>query len=168
MTTTPSPYRSLPPARRVELVTSAIKSAREMRAVYVQRLVARGGGFRAVTLQSWPADRLAREIVRLNAETASDELDLLHHLYVEKEPAIQSTFLDAAGVAHDGGRMPDELQPPFADEDAVRRGAAAVRERHGEDGERYLRTLDRYSRDGWPGIEAVVAEGAVEGAAERD
>jgi hypothetical protein len=42
----------------------------------------------------------------------------------------------------------------------VRRAAALVRERHGEDGERYLRTLDRYSRDGWPGIETVVAEGA--------
>jgi len=126
--------------------------------LYVQRLVQKGGGFRAVTLMSWPPDRLAREIVRLGAETPQDELDLLHHLYVEKEPEIQVTFLDAAGVAHDGGRMPDELQPPFAAEEAVRRGAAAVRERHGDDGERYLRTLDRYSRDGWPGIDAVVAE----------
>jgi hypothetical protein len=155
---TPSPYRSLPAARRVALVTHAIRSSREMRALYVQRLVARGGGFRAVTLKTWPVDRLAREIVRLSAESSQDELDLLHLLYVELEPAIQSTFLDAAGVPHENGKMPEELAEPYADEAAVRRAAAVVREKHGEDGMHYLRTLVRYSRDGWPGIEGVVAE----------
>jgi hypothetical protein len=153
-----SPYRSLPAARRVALVTHAMQSSRDVRLLYIQRLVARGGGFRAVTLQSWPVDRLAREIVRMNAETANDELDLLQLLYLEVEPGIQSTFLDAAGVKHEGGKMPEDLEPPYADADAVRRGAAAVRETHGEEGERYLRTLLRYSREGWPGIEDVVAQ----------
>ena len=37
----------------------------------------------------------------------------------------------------------------------VARGAAAVRAEHGEDGERYLQTLARYAREGWPGIETV-------------
>ena len=154
---TPSPYRSLPSERRVALVTHVIKSSREARALYVQRMVARGGGFRAVTLQSWPADKLAREIVRMKAETPQDELDLLQLLYVDLEPGIQATFLDAAGVAHEGGRMAEELEPPYCDADAVRRGAAAVREQHGEDGMRYLRTLARYNREGWPEIESVVA-----------
>jgi hypothetical protein len=36
----------------------------------------------------------------------------------------------------------------------VRRGAIVVKEQHGEDGMRYLRTLARYSPDGWPGIDA--------------
>ena len=155
---TPSPYRSLPPARRVELLTHALKASREARMVYVQRLVQKGGGFRAVTLMSWPVDRLAREIVRLGAEAPQDELDLLHHLYVEKEPEIQITFLDEAGVRHENGRMAEELAPPYADADAVRRAAGVVRERHGDDGMRYLRTLARYGREGWPGIEEVVAE----------
>jgi hypothetical protein len=154
---TPSPYRSLPPARRVALVTHAIKSSREARMIYMQRLMARGGGFRPVTLQAWPADRLAKEVVRTNAETPSDELDLLQLLYVELEPAVQITFLDAAGVPHENGRMGESLEPPYADADAVRRASAAVREAHGEDGERYLRTLARYSREGWPGIEEIVA-----------
>ena len=157
---TPSPYRTLPPARRAALVTHAIANRREARAVYVQRLVARGGGFRAVTLQSWPAERLAREVVRLNAETPQDELDLLHFLFVELEPAAQISFLEAAGVAHTNGVMADGLEAPYADAESVRRAAAVVRERHGDDGERYLRTLDRYSRDGWPGIDEVMAEGA--------
>jgi hypothetical protein len=152
---TPSPYRTLPAARRVALVTHAIQASREARAVYAARLVARGGGFRAATVQGWPADRLAREVVRLGAESASDELDLLQMLYVELEPEIQSTFLDAAGVAHTNGAMPEDLAPPFADAAAVQRGAAAVRERHGEDGERYLRTLARYASEGWPGIAGV-------------
>ena len=155
---TPSPYRSLPAARRIALLTHAIKASREARAVYVQRLVSRGGGFRAVTVKTWPVDRLAREIVRMNAETADDELDLLQMLYVDLEPAIQTTFLDAAGVRHENGRMADDLEQPYADEPAVRRAAAAVREAHGADGEHYLRTLARYSAEGWPGIAGIVAE----------
>ena len=96
--------------------------------------------------------------MRLNAEGQQAELDLLQLLYVELDPSIQVTFLDAAGVAHDNGKMPEELEPPFADAAAVRRAAAAVRERHGADGERYLRTLARYSTEGWPGIAEVAAE----------
>lgn len=152
-----SPYRSLPPARRVALLTHALTTSREARALYVQRLVVRGGGFRAVTLQSWPADRLAREVVRLNAETAHDELDLLQLLYVTLEPAVQITFLDAAGVAHERGVIPELLEPPYADAEAVRRAADAVVQAHGTDGVRYLRTLARYSPDAWPGVAALAA-----------
>lgn len=152
---TPSPYRSLPAARRVALVTAAIKASREGRLLFASRLVGRGG-FRPVTVQAWPADRLAREIVRLNAETPQDELDLLQLLFVELEPATQITFLDAAGVSHENGVMPQALEPPYADADAVRRGVEAVRAAHGEDGERYLRTLARYAKEGWPGIETLV------------
>ena len=155
---TPSPYRSLPAARRVEIVTHAVKSSREARAFWIQRLAQRGGGFRPATLQSWQPERLAREIVRLNAETAPDELELLHLLYVEMEPAIQAAFLEEAGVPHENGRMPDDLEPPFASEEAVRRAAVAVNTSHGDEGMRYLRTLARYATEAWPGIEGVVAE----------
>lgn len=137
-------------------MTHVIKSSREARELYVQRLVARPGGFRAVTLKTWAPDRLAKEIVRLNAQTSQDELDLLHLLYVELEPAIQITFLDAAGVPHEGGSMADDLTPPYADQAAVERGAAAVKAKHGADGERYLQTLAKYSPTGWPGIEGLV------------
>ena len=154
----PSPYRSLPPERRISLLLHALTTSREARALYTARLIARGGGFRAVTLNSWPADKLAREIVRMKAEQQQDELDLLHLLYVELEPAIQITFLDATGVAHEKGVMPEELQPPFAGEGAVGRAAAAVMEQHGEDGARYLHTLARYSAAGWPGIMDLAAK----------
>jgi hypothetical protein len=152
-----SPFRSLPPARRVALVTHALTASRETRALYIQRLVARGGGFRAVTLNTWSIERLAKEIVRMNAQTSQDELDLLQMMYVDLEPAIQTTFLDAAGVPHDNGRIDEKLEPPYADVESVRRGAAAVREKHGADGVHYLRTIARYSLEAWPGIDAVVA-----------
>lgn len=151
----PTPYRSLPPEKRTALVQHVITSSKDGRALYIQRLAARNG-FRPVTLQSWPADKLAREVVRTRAETGDDELSLLHLLYVELEPAIQSTFLSAAGVAHENGVMPDDLQAPYANGDAVKRGVDAVRAQQGDDGERYLRTLARYSADGWPGIESAV------------
>src|ERR1043166_3040566 len=136
----PTPYRSLPPERRVALLLHMITSSKEGRALYVARLAARNG-FRPGTLQTRPPEKLAREIVRTKAETPDDELSLLHLLYVELKPAIQITFLDAAGVKHENGVMPDDLEPPYANADAVRRGAAAVREKHGDDGMRYLQTL---------------------------
>jgi hypothetical protein len=158
MPTPSSPYRALPSARRIQLVTHAITAHRESRMLYIQRMVARGGGFRAVTLQTWAPERLAREVVRLNAETAQDELELLQLLYVDLEPAIQTTFLEAAGVPHENGKIAEELQPPYADADAVRRGALAVREAHGDDGMHYLRTIARYGQDAWPGIDDVLSE----------
>ena len=153
---TPTPYRTLPAEKRLQLVTHVIKASKEGRAIMVQRMMSRGG-FRPATLQSWPAEKLASEIVRMKAETGNDELDLLHLLYVELEPAIQTTFLEAAGVKHDNGKIPEELQSPYADEAGVKRGVAAVRAKHGEDGERYLRTLARYATEAWPGIESAIA-----------
>jgi hypothetical protein len=154
----PTPYRSLPAERRVALVQHVIASGRDGRALWAQRLAAKGRGFRVVTVQAWPADRLAKEVVRLKAETAQDELDLLQLLYVELEPAIQITFLDTAGVRHEHGVMPPELDAPYTDADTVRRAAEAVQAQHGEDGMRYLRTLARYGQEGWPGIAAVVED----------
>ncbi len=152
----PTPYRTLSPERRAALVAHVMKSSREARALYIQRLASKTG-FRPVTLQTWPPDKLAKEIVRTRAETAQDELDLLHTLYVELEPAIQITFLDAAGVVHEHGSMSDELSPPYAEAAAVAKGVAAVKAQHAEDdGLRYLQTLARYSREGWPGIETLV------------
>jgi hypothetical protein len=155
MMATPSPYRSLPVERRLALVTHVIKASREGRAIFVQRMTARGG-FRPTTLQQWPPEKLAAEVVRTKAESSNDELDLLHLLFVELEPAIQITFLDAAGVKHENGKMAEDLVSPYADAAGVERGAALVKERHGEDGMRYLRTLVRYSAADWPGIESVV------------
>jgi hypothetical protein len=151
----PSPYRSLTPEKRLSLLLHAITTNREARALYTARLLSRGGGFRAVTLNSWPAEKLAREVIRLKAEQPTDELDLLHLLYVQLEPMIQIDFLDAAGVAHERGVMPEDLQPPFVDAPKVKLAAAKVMEQHGEDGARYLRTLARYSAAGWPGIDEV-------------
>jgi hypothetical protein len=153
-----TPYRTLSPEKRTELVKHLITSSKEGRVLFISRLAAKNG-FRPITLQSWPADKLAKEVVRTRAETADDELTLLHALYVEREPQIQSTFLDAAGVQHENGVMPDELEAPYASADGVRAGIEAVRAKHGDDGERYLQTLARYAADGWPGIAGLVTPG---------
>lgn len=152
----PSPFRTLPAERRIALVNHAVSNHKGARATYVQRLVARGGGFRAATLMTWPADRLAREVVRLNAASATDELELLQLLYVDLEPAIQITFLDAAAVAHEKGVIDEKLEPPYADNEAVARAAKLVFETHGADGIHYLRTLERYNLIAWPGLDSVL------------
>lgn len=153
-----TPYRQLPAARRVALVTRAIKSKKEMRAALASRMVTRGGGFRPATLLQWPADKLAREVVRLGAESAEDELNLLNLLYVEFEPQIQAAFLDAAGVKHTDGVMPEDLEPPFATADLVAKAAAAVVAQFADDGRHYLLTIAKYNGDGWPALDAVIAE----------
>jgi len=153
----PTPYRQLPAARRVALVTRAIKFNRDLRAAMVTRMASRGGGFRPATLLQWPADKLAREVVRLGAESAEDELNLLNLLYVEFEPEIQAVFLDAAGVPHTNGAMAEELQPPFASAEAVTKAAGVVQEKFGEDGRHYLVTIARYNGEGWPGLDALLA-----------
>jgi hypothetical protein len=159
----PTPYRMLPAERRIALLTHAISTRREFRLLYIQRLAALPGGFRPVTLQSWPAEKLAREVTRRKAEKPDDEVDLLHHLYVEFDPSIQSTFLEVTGVKHEDGKIDEALEVPYTDAESVRRGAGAVRERHGTDGEHYLRTIARYNPEGWPGIEQVIGELTADG-----
>ena len=153
-----SPYRSLPADRRLALVTHDVTANRQSREGYIQRIVARGGGFRRETLRKWPPGQLAREVVRANLETPQDELGLLQTLYVELEPAIQIAFLEATGVAHDGARIPDDLKPPFADAATVRTSAVALVTRHGDDARRYLETIALYNGDAWPGIRDVLRE----------
>ncbi len=152
-----SPYRSLPSAKRAALVAHAISQHKDARARFAQRLAARGGGFRASAVQAWPVNRLAREVVRLNAENATDELELLQLLYVELEPAIQILFLDTAGVAHENGVIDETLEPPFAGSAAVMAGARAVQQQFGDDGMRYLQALVRYGGNAWTDIGEHVA-----------
>lgn len=151
-----SPYRALPPGRRLALMTHALNADRAVRNAYVQRLVARGGGFRAETLKKWPVDQLAREIIRRNVEGPQDELQLLLLLYVEIEPIYQTTFLEATGVPHDGANIADDLPTPFADQATVRKAAEALMAQFGDDARHYLRTIALYNGAAWPGLAELV------------
>lgn len=153
-----TPYRTLPVDRRLSLVAHVLTVSRESKDAYIQRLVARGGGFRRETLRKWPVAQLAREIVRTNLETPHDELGMLQALYVELEPAIQIAFLDLTGVRRDGAAIPDDVTPPFADAATVRTAAAELVKLHGDGARHYLTTIALYNGDAWPGIGEVVAE----------
>jgi hypothetical protein len=148
----PSPYRSLPPARRVALLTHEMQHSRESRNSYIQRMVSGGGGFRPETLKKWPPEQLAREIVRRGLETPHDEAALLQLLYVELEPQLQIDFLDGAGVRHEKGVIPEDLPAPCADAATVRRSAEALIAKHGDEARTYLKTIALYNGDAWPGL----------------
>jgi len=155
-----SPFKSLSAERRLWLVQQALARHKGARAMYAQRLAAKGGGFRAVTLTTWPPEKLAKECLRLNALAAQDELELLQMLYVDIEPQYQVTFLDAAGVTHENGVMPEDLAAPYAPADKVKPAAEAVLAAHGDEGRHYVRTLVVYNLGAWPGLDEVVpAEG---------
>ena len=152
---TPSLYWALPAARRVALLTKLFAERKETRAHFVARMAKRGG-FRPQVLILWPPAKLAQEVVRMNAQTADDELDLLQTLYVDVEPQIQADFLAAAGVQAEGAVIPEGLEPPYATAEGVAKGAAAIRAKHGVDGEHYLRVIARYNAAAWPGVEGIV------------
>lgn len=153
-----SPYRSLSAPRRVALVAQEIAASRDARDGYIQKIVAKGGGFRAEKLRQWQPEQLAREVVRHGLESLQDELGLLQMLYVELEPGLQVAFLEAAGVKHDGALIPEELQPPFAPADKVRSAAEALLRDFGEDARHYLRTIALYNTEAWPGLTAFLVE----------
>ncbi len=155
----PSPYRSLPVASRVALLTHEITHSRESRATYITRVVSGGGGFRPETLKKWPPEQLAREIVRRGLETLHDEAALLQLLYVELEPQLQIEFLDGAGVRHEKGVIPEDLQAPCADAATVRRSAEALIAKHGDEARTYLKTIAVYNGDAWPGLAEMMAVG---------
>lgn len=147
-----SPYRSLPVARRQALVLEELSRQREMKAAWIQRLVSKGGGFRAETLRKWPLEQLAREITRRGMENFADELRLLQMLYVELEPEIQKEYLDLAGVAHEEGSIPEELQEPYTSQELALSAAGQLIERRGDEGLHYLRTIATYNGGAWPGL----------------
>jgi len=153
----PSPYRTLPTERRISLVTHEITKNRQSRDGYIARIVSRGGGFRPEKLRKWPADQLAREVVRHNLESFQDELSLLVLLYVELEPAIQTAFLDSLGIAHENGSIPEGLEPPFAEASKIGVASEALVGKFGDDARRYLRTIAMYNGEAWPGLASLVA-----------
>lgn len=153
-----SPYRSLPADRRLDLVTHLLATDREARESFVRRIAARPGGFRLETVRKRTHAQLANDIVRFGMENALDEARLLQLLYVELEPGLQMAFLDAAGVAHEQGVIPEELQPPFADVARVRSAALALLGVHGEDARRYLKTILLYNAVAWPGLAELLSE----------
>lgn len=154
---TPSLYRSLPVEQRQSLLERLIKADKANRALFVARLASLPGGFRPVTLQSWPADKLAKEVIRRNAERPEDEMDLLRALYIEVQPEVQIAFLDTAGVKRDGANIHESVEPPYCDAESVKRAAALVQEEFGDLGRHYLRTIAKYNNEGWPGIDEIVA-----------
>jgi hypothetical protein len=156
MTRPVSPFRTLDAERRRWLLQQAMAKHKGAKAIYAQRIAAKGRGFRAATLLSWPADRVASECLRIGALTPQDELELLQLLYVDLEPQIQIAFLDACGVGHENGVIPEALEPPYAAADAVARGAAAVLAAHGDAGRHYLQTLVTYNLAGWPGLDSAI------------
>ena len=153
-----SPYRSLPPARRLALMIYALNADRGVRDAYARRLVVRGGGFRTETLKKWPVDQLAKEIIRRGVEGPQDELQLLLLLYVEIEPVYQTTFLEATGVPHDGANIADDLPIPFADAATVKQAAEALIAQFGDEALAYLRTIALYNGAAWPGLAELVAD----------
>lgn len=154
----PTPYRTLPATQRLTLVAHDISSSRDARDTYIRAIVARGGGFRPEKLRKWPADQLAREVVRYNLETPHDELRLMVILYVELEPGMQVSFLDALGVKHTNGSIPEDLEPPFAEATKIRAAAEGLMGKHGEDARRYLRTISIYNGEAWPGLADMTAD----------
>ena len=115
-------------------------------------LIAQRIKFRAKSVLSMPRDRKAKHLVGLGAVSEMLAARLLVAYHLAHQRPMMGAFLDALGIAHDGGLIADqELQAPAAER--LQAAAQAIAGAHpAEDVALYLSTLMWQDPDTWGGL----------------
>ncbi len=121
----------------------------------------RNTGFRPQTVEGWDASTVATHASRLAAPPPDLVLDCLVGYFVAGDRAMQTTFLEAAGIQHQDGHL--DALPPFPAE-AVDRGAAGLLAAFPQstDALLYLIGLSVLFKQNWTGIDEVLARVCVD------
>jgi hypothetical protein len=119
--------------------------------------LARRLNFRPKTLQSLPAERLAKHLAQMAEVSDAIATRALIALHFSDRRALMSAFLDALGISHDNGLITaeDVGAPPV---DRLLEASNAVRSSFdAADVDLYLRTLAALDGDTWGNLDKVVA-----------
>jgi hypothetical protein len=108
--------------------------------------------FRPKSVMAMPAEKKARHLVSLPAVSEAVAARLLVAYHLAHQRPMMAGFLDALGIAHEGGLISDEdLPPPPAD--AVKAAARALAASYPpDDVSLYLSTLLWQDPDTWAGL----------------
>lgn len=113
---------------------------------------------RPQTVKSIAAERKAAALSSVGEPSELLAAALLVALHLGERRALLAAFLDAAGLVHDQGLLPEDPATPAIGEEAARRGYEAVSKTFPEPQVRtYLNTLWLQDHDRWGVLERVVA-----------
>lgn len=128
---------------------AAVLAAREI----VQILKVRPGSFHKV-----PLEQRVRALAGLAAPPEALAEALLVALHVESRRALLGAFLDALGIAHEEGMLPDDADFPAPGAAAVHAAAAELTARFPPEQIRvYWNTLWLQDRERWSALEPAAA-----------
>lgn len=130
-----------------------------MRAQQVGMLqqMAKRYNFRTKTMQSLPASRKAKMLLEIPSLAPELLMNLLAAFHLNFRKEMLGDFLDALGIAHEGGFMKDseDIQPPT--EEAVHSAVETLKAKYPpQDVDLYLDILWLQDPEFWKGLKPLV------------
>lgn len=114
--------------------------------------------FRPKTMQNLPASRKAKMLLEIPGLAPELIMNLLAAFHLNYRKDMLADFLDALGIAHEGGFMKDNenVQPPS--EEAVKTAVEQLRAKYpSADVDNYLDILWLQDADFWKGLKTTVS-----------
>jgi hypothetical protein len=114
--------------------------------------------FRTKTMQSLSASRKAKMLLEIPSLAPELLMNLLAAFHLNFRKEMLGNFLDALGIAHEGGFMKDSegVEPPT--EDAVRGAVETLKAKYpSQDVDVYLNILWLQDPEFWKGLKVVVS-----------
>lgn len=128
----------------------------EMQHVEAMASLARRLNFRAKTIQTMAADRLAKHLAQMSDVSDAVASRALIAYHFADQRAVMAAFLDALGIAHENGLIKEE-NVPAPDKAKVEEAVKAVKAAHDAgDVDLYLRTLAALDPETWAVIDEIV------------
>jgi len=122
--------------------------------------IARKMNFRPRSVQSMPADRLARGLARLNDVSDSIATRALIAFHFEARRELMGAFLDALGIEHDQGTITDDEGVAAPEREPLAAAIETIRGTFSEaDVALYLRTLVALDADTWGNLGGLIEPG---------
>ena len=157
-TTTLRLWRTLGREERLEAARAFWNRPSEEAAVVAAREIVQILKVRPSSFHKIPLEQRVRAVAGLAAPPEALAEALLVALHVEKRRTLLGAFLDALGIAHEEGMLPDDADFPAPGEAAVRAAAAELAARFPPEQIRvYWNTLWLQDRERWGALEPAAA-----------
>ena len=113
--------------------------------------------FRTKTMQTLPVARKAKMLLEISSLPPELLMNLLAAFHLNFRKEMLADFLDALGIAHEGGFMKDSenIEPPS--EEKVKAAVEKLKEKYpAADVDNYLNILWLQDAEFWKGLKALV------------
>ena len=151
-------WKSLPAEDRQRAAEAfwADESMRAQQQGMLQQMAKRYN-FRTKTMQTLPVARKAKMLLEISSLPPELLMNLLAAFHLNFRKEMLADFLDALGIAHEGGFMKDSenIEPPS--EEKVKAAVEKLKEKYpAADVDNYLNILWLQDAEFWKGLKALV------------